>query len=322
MNLNQLRFASTVASCGSFSRAAEACHVTQPTLSNGVAQLEKQLGAKLFERTTRRVALTSFGRHMVPMIDQVLSAVDDLDRSADAFLKPAAKISRIGLSPLIDTGRLTRILEPFRRTHPDVEIFFKQCFMNDLFHRLQSEKIDVALWPLPVEVQTSQYLSVPLYKEPLMFVPGTETMPKTTPSGFATVPSIANETFVLTPDLCGLVRATRQIFDSAGVPLIEYPGQALSYEVMQEWATLGIGSAILPMSKLQDDHLEDALPLGTAKDRPLRLELVASWKRSTATLPHNQALQQHIQNVVPKLIAGDADTEPGQTQPSSRTMQY
>lgn len=64
MNLSQLRFAQAVAELQSFSRAAEHCHVTQPSLSNGIAQLENELGGKLFERTTRSVHLTPFGKHL------------------------------------------------------------------------------------------------------------------------------------------------------------------------------------------------------------------------------------------------------------------
>ena len=74
MNLIQLRFASAVAATGSFTAAATQCFVTQSTLSNGIAQLVGELGERLFTRTTRAVALTAFGRHVLPHINEVLSA--------------------------------------------------------------------------------------------------------------------------------------------------------------------------------------------------------------------------------------------------------
>ena len=61
MNLGQLRFAKAAAEERSFSKAAEKCNVTQPTLSNGIALLEEEVGGRLFARTTRRVDLTPFG---------------------------------------------------------------------------------------------------------------------------------------------------------------------------------------------------------------------------------------------------------------------
>src|SRR5215831_19378387 len=73
MNLSQLEFAAAVGEKKSFTAAARACHVTQPTLSNGIAQLEEELGGRLFVRTTRSVALTPLGNHLVPYIKEVLN---------------------------------------------------------------------------------------------------------------------------------------------------------------------------------------------------------------------------------------------------------
>src|SRR5258706_9278016 len=106
MNLSQLRFASTVASTGSFTAAAAECCVTQPTLSNGIAQLENELGERLFVRTTRKVALTPFGVHVLPYINEVLSAQASLVHQTQAFLSPGKRLIRIGTSPLVSANLL------------------------------------------------------------------------------------------------------------------------------------------------------------------------------------------------------------------------
>ena len=69
MNLGPLRFAKAAAEERSFSKAAEKCNVTQPTLSNGIALLEEEVGGRLFARTTRRVDLTPFGAQLLPLIE-------------------------------------------------------------------------------------------------------------------------------------------------------------------------------------------------------------------------------------------------------------
>ena len=74
MNLQQLRYARALAECGSFVQAADQCAVTQPTLSNGIAQLESDLGQQLFARTTRTVRLTEAGEHLLPDIADILNA--------------------------------------------------------------------------------------------------------------------------------------------------------------------------------------------------------------------------------------------------------
>src|SRR5262249_45246950 len=114
MNHNHLRFASSVARLSSFSKAAAACHITQPTLSNAIMQLEELLGVRLFERTTRNVALTPFGQHIMPSIDNVLASLADLERSKDAYFRPDVKFARIGLSPAADMARLSSLIKPFR----------------------------------------------------------------------------------------------------------------------------------------------------------------------------------------------------------------
>lgn len=78
MNLSQLRYVKAVAETGSFTLAAERCYVTQPTLSNGIAQLEQELEERLFTRTTRAVSLTPFGQHILPFMDRLLDAQIDL----------------------------------------------------------------------------------------------------------------------------------------------------------------------------------------------------------------------------------------------------
>ena len=82
-------------------RAAETCAVTQPTLSNSVAQLEDELGKRLFYRTTRVVSLTGFGHHILPSVVDVLNAQAALVATARAFADPSRPLIRLGVSPLV-----------------------------------------------------------------------------------------------------------------------------------------------------------------------------------------------------------------------------
>src|SRR5579871_1407795 len=138
MNLNQLRFVSALASSGSFTAAASACAVTQPTLSNAIAQLEEELGQKLFTRTTRKVSLTAFGAHVLPDIERVLAAQHALIRGAEAFLVPGKRLIRIGTSPLLNVRFLNLLIEPFRTKSPEVELVFREMNMADLSRMLDT----------------------------------------------------------------------------------------------------------------------------------------------------------------------------------------
>ena len=145
------------------------CHVTQPTLSNGIAHLEDDLGAKLFYRTTRSVQLTSFGKHLLSSIERALADVDEIRALATSWRHPEHKLVRIGLSPVIDMRLLLNVLAPFRDGHPDVKFFFKECFIDDLDQRLSSDLIDLMLLPCREERLGQQRIE--FYAEPLLYLP-------------------------------------------------------------------------------------------------------------------------------------------------------
>ena len=104
MNFAQLRFVKATASLESFTKAANLCNVTQPTLSNGVSKLEEELGETIFERTTRTVSLTRFGKSLLPTILSILSLEEMIYLEAKAFANPDTVVLKVGMSPLLNTN--------------------------------------------------------------------------------------------------------------------------------------------------------------------------------------------------------------------------
>src|SRR5690349_21231483 len=117
MNLSHLKFIVSTAELKSFSRAAESCNVTQSTLSNGVSEVEEELGAKVFERTTRSVSLSKFGESMVPLIKTILNAEINLITQAKNFLNPDKTIIKIGISPLLNPVFTSMLTSSFSEKH-------------------------------------------------------------------------------------------------------------------------------------------------------------------------------------------------------------
>lgn len=283
MNLTQLRYVKAVAETGSFTLAAEQCYVTQPTLSNGIAQLEREFGERLFTRSTRAVALTPFGQHILPFIDKTLAAQAELLRESGSFARPSQKTVRIGTSPLLRAGWLASMLEKFRKTHPEVEVILHEQNMADLYRMLDEELLDFVFGV--ADARKSSWGGTFLYKEPLYFIPRGANRPAGEESvGFE---DIAGEIFVMVPNVCGLARATRALFRSHRRKLNEYPGEALSYQVLEEWAALGLGAAILPKSKLQLSERKVYL-LKDRKAAELTLEFEAVWMDKTRRPEHLQ----------------------------------
>lgn len=301
MNLAQLSFVDAVASERSFTAAAEKCHVTQPTLSGGIRQLEEELGGRLFERTTRSVRITELGQHLLPYVREVLNAQRMLLSQSKTFLHPTQRLIRVGTSPLINSALLGVLLEPFRRAHPDVEIVLREMNLGDLYRMLDAGLLDYVLGV--VDAHKPRWRATPLYEEPLLFIP-----PSTAPSNHRRQTSvrlddIAQETFVMVPDACGLARATRALFRTHRKKLHEYPGEAMGYRVLEEWAALKIGAAILPKSKVTTSV---AYPIKDKAGRDVVIAFEAVWAGGAGRPEHLLAFEQHLRKVVPGIVRGVA----------------
>lgn len=289
MNLNQLRYVKAVADTGSFTQAAAKCFVTQPTLSNGLAQLEAELGEKLFTRTTRTVSLTPFGEHILPYIEKVLQAQTELVEEYRNYVSPERDVIRIGISPLIQTGRFGQMLSLFRQTHTHTEVIFTEQNMADLFRLLEDDMIDFVFGVTDDAHRQSRGRAF-LYEEPLFYIPRAGDVKVNRES--ITIDEMAGETIVMVPDGCGLAKATRAIFRSHRRKFRQYPGKAMSYQVLEEWASLGLGAAILPESKRVKGK-EKTLPIMDKSGKPLMLSFEGVWKEDMSA-PNLVAFAAHI----------------------------
>jgi DNA-binding transcriptional LysR family regulator len=301
MNISQLRYAKTVAETASFSKAAEICCVTQPTLSNAIAHLEEELGSPLFIRTTRKVDLTPFGQHVIPLIENVLNAQTELEKGAKAYLNPTHRLIRLGVSPLINVRLLAKVIEPFREDNPHIDHILKECNMDDLLRLLEAQKLDFAF--APASPRKSSQGRCFFYEEPLFFLPRGSGTTASENSGGVHLDEIASETFLMVPDGCGLARATRDLFRAQHLKHKEYSGQALSYQVLEDWAALGIGAAILPKSKISAAN-QSARPLVLKTGEQLRLTYEASWNKKAVSAPHLRQFILHLKKTVPHMIKG------------------
>ena len=305
MNLNQLRFAHAVASTGSFTAAAAECCVTQPTLSNGIAQLENELGERLFVRTTRKVALTPFGVHVLPYVNEVLSAQASLVHQTQAFLSPGKRLIRIGTSPLVSANLLGLMIEPFRLRNPDVDVVLREMNMSDLYRMLDDGLLDFVFGV--ADAHKGPWIATFLYEEPLLFIPRGAVWSNGPRPQSVQLKDIAEETYVMVPDACGLSRATRALFRSQRRKLHEYSGEAMSYQVLEEWAALGIGAAILPKSKMAaSGHASISITDKSGRDVTIGFE--ASWSRNGTQSSHLLEFANHLRKVVPGIVGG---LEPG-----------
>ena len=149
--LRQLQYLKLLAEHGSFSRAAEAAHVSQPALSAGVQELEKILGGAVVERTRGAVQLTAVGAEAVKRAEDVLARTEDLVEAARNAGKPLSGRFRLGVIPTIAPFLLPATLPRLKAKHPALRLFLREDLTPRLVTQLKAGQLDAAVIALPYE---------------------------------------------------------------------------------------------------------------------------------------------------------------------------
>jgi LysR family hydrogen peroxide-inducible transcriptional activator len=150
--LRQLQYLRLLSDHGSFSRAAEAAHVTQPTLSAGIAELEKILGAPVVDRARSGVILTAAGEEAVRRARVILDQAEDLVQAAQGAGQPLSGRFRLGVIPTIAPFLLPRALPVLRTTFPKLRLFLREDLTHRLIASLRAGALDAALIALPYDM--------------------------------------------------------------------------------------------------------------------------------------------------------------------------
>jgi LysR family transcriptional regulator, hydrogen peroxide-inducible genes activator len=151
-SLRQLQYIVAVADLLSFNRAADECHASQPSLSLQIAEIERALAIKIFERDAHRVALTAVGRDFVENARAVLHAVDALVETARRCIDPFSGTLRIGVIPTISPYWLPELTPALQKAYPHLTVIWLEDKTHILVHALQSGAIDAALLALEAEI--------------------------------------------------------------------------------------------------------------------------------------------------------------------------
>jgi len=151
-SLRQLQYIVAVADLLNFNRAADECHVSQPSLSAQIAELERVLAIKIFDRDPHRVALTAAGRDFVEGARAVLRASDALGDMARRCLDPFSGTLRVGVIPTISPYWLPELSRALHKAFPHLTVIWLEDKTHMLMHALQSGAIDAALLALEAEI--------------------------------------------------------------------------------------------------------------------------------------------------------------------------
>lgn len=168
MTLTEMRYITALDKTRHFGRAADLCHVSQPTLSVAIKKVEQQIGAPLFERGASEIRTTPLGEQVVSQIKRVLDEALRLEEIATQSRDPLKGPLRVGVIYTIAPYLLPALIPVLHKLAPDMPLFLREDFTANLIPMLKDGELDVIVLALPVDAPG--VVSQRVYEEPFRVV--------------------------------------------------------------------------------------------------------------------------------------------------------
>lgn len=301
--LRQLRYLVALADLRHFGRAAQACHVAQPSLSQQLRALEQRLGAALVERGSGAVELTPIGREIAERARSVLVSVEDIRDLSERAANGITGTIRFGVTPTLGPYLMSEVISALHREQPDLRLYIREGIPDEQALELARGQLDMLLGPLPIAGDT---LAIePLFRERLRIVAAADH-------------PLAQKVALRKSDLRGaqvlslhsahhLHRQIAGFCADLDMRLLrDYEGTSL--DALRQMAGTGLALTILPDLYLQSEVGGSAgVKVLEVQDwRPTR-SIAAAWRSGAAYAHAYQAIarsvQQQASHLLPDLIA-------------------
>ncbi|GAB1408352.1 LysR substrate-binding domain-containing protein [Thermomonas brevis] len=290
MNLRDLKYLVALAELRHFGKAAQACFVSQPTLSMQIRKLEEELGVALFERAPRKVMLTPAGQDMVQRARRILAEVEQMKEAARRSKDPEAGSLRLGVFPTLGPYLLPHVVPQLRERFPQLELLLVEEKSDVLLQRLREGRLDAALLALPLHDE--QLHAQFLFEEP--FVLAAPVQHPLAQGEALSMDELSDETLLLLEDGHCLRDQALDVCRLSGAQ--EKAGfRATSLETLRQMVAAGVGVTLLPALAV---HAPVAQPrnirLVPFRDPPPSRRIALVWRKSTAMDGFLQALADAI----------------------------
>jgi DNA-binding transcriptional LysR family regulator len=174
MQFQQLQYFVAVAETRHFTRAADLVHVAQPSLSQQIKALERELGADLFLRARGNITLTDAGEALLPLARRILADADTARHEVLELVQLRRGRIRLGATPSLCTGLLPDVLRAFHDRYPGIRLLIEEGGSHDLVRELARGALDLALVVLPLPTPSPALTTVELLREDLVVVSSPE----------------------------------------------------------------------------------------------------------------------------------------------------
>jgi LysR family hydrogen peroxide-inducible transcriptional activator len=312
MNLRDLQYLVALAEHRHFGRAAEACFVSQPTLSTQIKKLEDELGVPLVERTPRKVLLTEVGRDIAERAREVQHGIEQIRAVARRTLDPESGTVRLGIFPTLGPYLLPHALPLVRAAFPRLELLLVEEKTEALLRLLREGKLDACIVALPLHEDSLR--SELLFEEPFLLAVS-HAHPLAHRHGQLKLADLSNQNLLLLEDGHCLRDQALEVCHLAGAG--ERSGfRATSLETLRQMVAANVGITLLPalavrppVAPLENLHLIEF------KGQPPSRRVALAWRKSSAM----DAFLQRLAAVIRQLPADLLDTRAAATPPVAVT---
>ncbi len=296
MNLRDLRYLVAVAEHRHFGRAAQACGVSQPTLSSQIRKLETELGVILLERTNKRVDMTPAGRQILIHAQRALHEASLMEEVARATRDPLVGPLKLGVIPTLAPYLMPLILAPLKQNYPGLTIELWEDQTASLLDGLRNHRLDAAL--LATEADAPEITELALFTEPLLAA-----LPlhhRLAESEAVAEGELAHELMVLADGHCLANHALEACGRKASMRSeLQASMQAATLETLVNLVAAGYGATLIP-ALAADSFVRRAIvlrPLQGQSARTIRLASRPGFPRPQALRALEKIIRQAVQEV-------------------------
>ncbi len=292
--LQQLRYLAALAETLHFRRAAEDCHVTQPTLSMQLRELEARLGVALVERSRGRVVLTPVGREIAARARSVLREVAEIVELGRQGRVPLSGTLRAGVVQSLGSYLMPLLVPELRRRHPALRLYLREGLPRALLAQLSEGALDLLFFPLPVSAREAE--TARLFREPLLLV-----APRDHPlAARSTVPpsALRGETIMTLEPGHQLYNQVRELCTAIGAEL-SHDFEGTSLDTLRQMVAMGMGLSLLPALYVRSEVARETLVTARPLESPAPARVIGMvWRRGTVRAAEYADLAATIRSVL------------------------
>jgi Transcriptional regulator len=307
ISLSDLQYLVVVAEEKSFRRAAERCHITQPTLSGQVKKIEGMLEVQLFERTHKGLVITPIGEKIVSEAKKILHHADLIDEFAKGYQGFIGGLFHIGIVPTLCPYFLPCLVPPLQREFAKLNLSICEDMTDNLMSALRSFNLDALILALPVAGH--DLASLPLFEEEFFFVCHPDdplaTLAEVTEDDLADANLILlNEGHCLRDQALAVCR--RQL-NQESVPGSDL--RAASLETARQMVAAGLGCTLMPaLSLTASRHLAMDVEVRPFRAKDARRCIGLVWRRSSPREADMHQLAALIRKHLPANVTAAGET--------------